>query len=155
MDRNSSCKIQGTQPCQPTAVPPHPMDKRIVNKGYPKEAEDKKGAESHSLGKGPCNQSRSDDCKHALKDHENLMRNRWTVNGMRLHPHPSQANPFKPSNDPEFIRTERHAVAPQEPLEADEAKENKTLHDGPKDILRTHHAAVEQRQSRCHAHDQR
>ncbi len=66
----AGCKILSVLAavCQDSAAP-EPMGQRTVDQRAPKDHERYHGAEFHTFGKGPADQSRSNDKEHALEEH--------------------------------------------------------------------------------------
>ena len=52
------------------------------------------------------------------------------------------------------VRAERHGITEDDPLNGDHRDDEETLHDGRQDVLAADHAAVEERETRCHYKDQ-
>ena len=119
------------------------MREGIVNERGPEERKDEEAAEFHPFGEGAGDQRRRDDREHGLEDHKGLVGHRRAIIGVRLQPHAVQPEPFETADDVPLIRTERQAVAPQDPLHADETENNKTLHDGTQRVLLTDHTGIE------------
>ncbi len=84
MNDESTCKIETPQITNPTADSPHPMGKWKIYEDDPEYDKSSVCGEPKSLGNSTCDESGGDDGKHHLEYHKGLVRNCWTVNGMRL-----------------------------------------------------------------------
>ena len=105
-------EVQGAKIPQPSAHPPHPVSQGIVDEGRPENGESQKGGKLDPLGISPDDERRSDDRKHALKDHEGIVRDRCRVIGVGLPPHVPQTRPVEISDDSvPGVRTEGQGVS--------------------------------------------
>ena len=77
------------------------------------------------------------------------------VIGIGIESDASQTDPVEASDDVADIRAEGEAVSVEDPLDGDDAKGDKALHDRSQDILSSDHAAVEKGESGGHQHDER
>ena len=80
MYHQAACKIQNRhiKGGHPTAAP-YPVADRVVDQYGPQQTENRKGGKSYPLGKGSGDQGRSNDCKHALVNHEHGLGNRGSI----------------------------------------------------------------------------
>ncbi len=93
MYHGSACKIERAERFQPAASTPDPVADRIIHECRPEQAENDKCGKLHPLGKRACDQCRSNDCKHHLIDHEQLVRNRSGIIGIRRQSDALEAKP--------------------------------------------------------------
>jgi hypothetical protein len=107
-----------------------------------------------AFGKGAGDESRGDDCKHALKNHESKVGDGGAVVGAGIHADPFEPEPVQPSDDAAVIRAEGQGIAPEHPLKGDYPEDDEALHNGPEHVLAPNHAAVKEGQPRGHEHDQ-
>ena len=109
---DTACEVQGAEIPKPSAHPPHPVTQGIVDKGRPEYGEGQKRGKLDPLGISPDDERRCDHRKHALKDHEGIMRDRCRVIGVGLPPHVPQTCPVEISDDSvPRVRTEGQGVS--------------------------------------------
>ena len=105
-------KSSAPRSLQPAAHSPDPVSERIVHEGRPENRESEKRRKFDALGICPDDERRRDDRKHALKDHEGIVRDRRRVIGVGLSPHVPQARPVEISDDSvPGVRTEGQGVS--------------------------------------------
>ena len=152
MHHGPASEVQRTQTtigADPATFAPHPMGQRVIDERGPEERKHQEAAELHSFGVGTTDECDGDHRKHGLEDHVGLMRNRRRIVGIRLiHRDASQPHPFQPADNVPLVRPESETVAPQHPLDADQAEDDEAVHNGPQRILLPDHPAVEQGQAR-------
>ncbi len=120
MNDCSSGKIQNAHLFQPSALPPDPVTKRIVNQCCPEQAEHQEALEFYSLHKSPCNQRRRNDGKHHLESGEKLMRNGSRISGVRFGADALKADVIQSADQSADIRAERKRISEKHPLHADQ-----------------------------------
>ena len=155
MNDQPSGKVERAERSDPPPDTPDPVRNRTIDKCGPQKKEYQVGLEFEPLGERAGDQRRCDDCKHHLKNHVRLMRNRCCILGVGLDPDSRKPRPRERSDESPHIRPECQTVADKNPLNRHHPECDETLHDRSQHILPSHHAPVEQRQSRRHEHHQR
>ena len=117
-------------------------------RGEKTDGEEEERRELLALGERARDERRRDDREHHLEGHEDLVRDRLGVGIERLHPDTPKSDPLQSADDAAFIRAERQAVAPEDPLDRDDRHDDEALHQRAERVLLTHHPAVEEREPR-------
>ncbi len=132
---------------QQPAFSPNHVRHWVINQECPQHHEHHHGAELHALGKGAGNQSRSNNRKHQLIDHEGLLRNGVGISRIRRQRHPMQEKMIE-SADETISFTKAQAVSAHRPQHRHHGHEDETLHHGGKHILLPYQSPVEKRETR-------
>ena len=74
MDDQAAGKVESPQLGQKTAAP-DPVCHGIIDEDGPEEYKNTERTEADPFGKGPCNEGRRNDGKHALEGNEGQLRN--------------------------------------------------------------------------------
>src|SRR5262245_14904841 len=123
------------------------MGEWIIDKGCPQQNKNQEGTKFHTFRKGSGDKCRSNDREHHLIDHESLMGNRGGIVGIRFGADSVQAQPVEISDDSTNVRSKRQTVAPQDPLDADYADNDKAMHDSAENVFPSNQAAVEEKET--------
>ena len=134
------------------AAAPYPVCHRVVDEDGPEQDQDRKGCEAHALCKRAGNQGRRDDGEHALERDECELRDGAVLEDVEADT--GKADLVEAADEAIDIRAERHGITEDDPLNGDHRDDEETLHDGRQDVLAADHAAVEERETRCHDEDQ-
>src|SRR5581483_10776583 len=92
--------------------------------------------------------------EHGLEDHERLMRDGRRIDVGRCDAHVLQPEVVQAADDAPMVRAERHGIADDYPLHADQAHHDEALHDGAQDVLATGKASVKEAEAGGHQQDQ-
>src|SRR5262249_25893786 len=157
MHYSAAGKVQCSHLTHPSFYTPYPMSERIIDKGCPQQNENQEGAKLHPFRKSPGDQCGSDDREHHLIDHEVLSGNLISVVCVRFRTNPAQANPIEISDDSTNVGSKRQTVAPEDPLDADYADNDKAMHDSTENVFPSNQAAIEEKETwdRHHQHQSR
>src|SRR6202022_2077805 len=66
-----------------------------------------------------------------------------------------KADPVEAADETKMVRSERETVAPENPLDTDEAKDEKTVHNRGEDVLAADEPPVKETERRRHQHHER
>ena len=152
MHDGASGKVNGTHLLQETSAP-DPVCHRHVDQDAPKYGEQEETGELHTLGKRTQNQSRRDDGKHALEEHEQQFG--YASGGECLRSNAREEHFVKSANDSSQRistvhqpRAEDEAVAEGDPKHAHRTHDEQALHDNAEYVFLTHQAAIEEGDAR-------
>jgi len=148
-------EVERAELVQPSARPPDPVRDRVIDEGCPEQREEHEGLEALAFCEGAADQRRCDHGEHHLEEHVGLVRDGGCVVGVGREAHVVQPDPLQAADQMELVRSEREAIPPQDPLDADEAQNEKTVHDGRQHVLAANEPAIEEAEGRRHQHDER
>ncbi|CAB4853590.1 unannotated protein [freshwater metagenome] len=159
VDDSAAGEVERTAFEQPAGGAEHPVGDDRVDDDRPHADEDRVGTELQAVSRGPRDQRWGDDGEHHLVRHEQQRRDdqceRPGVAGQRirfgntLHPRKVEVA------DEPVLAAERQREADRRPEHADEPHREHVLHEHAEDVLAAHHAAIEERESRCHEQHER
>src|SRR5262245_20595245 len=152
MHYSAAGKVQCAHLTHPSFYTPYPMSERIIDKSRPQQNERQEGTELHPFRKGSGDECGSDDREHHLIDHESLMGNRGGVISIRFRTDSIKTKPIEISDDSTNVRSKRQTVAPEDPLDADYADNDKAMHDSTENVLPSNQATIEEKQTRDRHH---
>src|SRR2546421_6333907 len=155
MDDGPAGEVERAELVKPSPRAPDPVRDRVVDEGRPEQREDHEGLEALPFSERAADQGGRDNGKHHLEKHEGLMRDGGRVIGIGRETHVVQADPFEAADDMELVRSEGEAVAPENPLDTDEAEDEKTVHDRREDVLAADEPPIEETECRRHQHHER
>ncbi len=153
VDHQPAGKIEDPAGREPAAGPPDPMTDRIVDHDGPEQGKDHEGGEAHPFGKGAGDQGRGDDGKHALIDHEYVLRDGGGIGGAGVRAHGVQAEPGQAPHHPLQIGAKGHGIPQQHPLDTDHRDHDQALHESAQHVFAPDHAPVKEGQARGHEQD--
>ncbi len=156
MDDRSSCEVDRAHLVEPAALAPDPVRDRRVDQEGPQEREEDEGLEALPLGERPGDEGRRDDGKHHLEGHVGAGGDCRRV-GDRVLADAVQADEVQPADDAPAVdvRAECEREAEEDPRDAHQGQDEDTVHDRAEHVLAAHQAAVEERETGRHQHDQR
>jgi hypothetical protein len=143
MHNGAAREIQRTHLPDEATDSPYPVAHGVIHKCGPEQGEHDERHEAHALRERADDQRRRDDREHHLEDHERLVRNCGRVIRIGIQADALQAKPVQVPDEALDVRTERQAVAPQDPLNADQTGDHETLHQDRQDVLTADQSAVE------------
>src|SRR4029078_1270244 len=146
-DRPAS-EIQRAHFAHPSLDTPNPMGQGVINERGPEHDENEKRAKLYPLCKRAGDQRGSDHSKHHLVNHESSVRYGGGIVRIGVGSDAIETDPVAAADQTADVRTESPAVCPQRPLQKDDGDNDGAMHDGTKDVLATHQAAVEEKQTR-------
>ncbi|CRQ21749.1 hypothetical protein PAERUG_E3_London_17_VIM_2_03_09_05208 [Pseudomonas aeruginosa] len=135
-------------------APDHVRDRR-VDHGEPDRHEDQHRRELHALGEGADDQRRSDDREGHLEGDEHAFREQRGGGSQAVGGETAEEGLVQSADEGIEVEDallhpggiERQAVAIDHPENGDQAGDGEALHHDRQHVLRSHHAAVEQRQA--------
>ena len=152
VDHDAAGEVPHAPLLQEASAPYH-VHEREVNEGQPRGQEQHVGLERDAVGEGARDQGRRDDGKHHLKGDEDHRRD-GVIGRRRVQGYAAQTGIVEIADDAMPVAAEAQRIAVEIPNHGGPAHRDKTLdHDG-QDVLAADQAAVEERQSRGHEHDQ-
>src|SRR3989475_8754400 len=144
VDDGPAGEVERAELMKPSTRAPDPVRDRVVDECRPEQREEHEGLEALTFSERAADQGGRDNGKHHLENHEGLMRNGGRVIGVRREAHVVQSDPFEAADDMELVRSEGETVAPENPLDTDEAEDEKAMHDGREDVLAADEPPVEE-----------
>ena len=134
------------------AAAPDPVRHRVVDEDGPEQDEERERAELHALRERTRDERRRDDGEHALERDERELGNRAVLEN--VHADVREAELLKAADEAADVRTERHRITEDQPLDGNHRDDEETLHDGREHVLAPHHATVKEAKTRCHEENQ-
>jgi hypothetical protein len=155
VDHGAAGEVEDAVRVEPTALGPHPVSQRAVDKRHPQRDEHQVAAQAHPLGERPRDQGRRDDRELALEHHEHQLGDALVAEHRRV-VEAGQADQRRvPADQPALAVAEGQAVADHHPLHADHRHRQKRVHHRRQHVLAADHAAVEQGQAGHHQEHER
>ena len=151
VDDEAAGEVKRAELCEEAAAP-YPVSHRVVDEDGPEQDQDSKGCEAHALCERARDEGRRDDGEHALEGDEGELRDRAVLEDVEADT--GKADLVEAADEAADVRAERHGIAEDDPLNGDHRDDEETLHDGRQDVLAADHAAIEERETRCHYKDQ-
>ena len=157
MDDRAAGEVERAGLEQPAVDRPDPVRDRRVDEDRPEDREEDERAESLALGEGARDERGRDGREHHLEPGEEDEGDRDGVDRARLESDVRESDVVEAADQAQApdISPEREAEPDEDPHDADEGQAEEAVHDRREDVLAPDQAAVEQRQTRQHDHDQR
>ena len=124
----ASREVERSEVVQPPVLAPDPVRNRVIDQRRPQEGENDERRELDPLRERAGDERRRDDGEHHLEDHEELVGNGGRVVGVRRQADAVEAEPGQVPEQVSDVGAKGDAVAPQDPLDADEAEDEEGLH---------------------------